>query len=163
MVFYSDISPLVDSRDAARDVTVQSRPAPRVFSGSLRFGGVAFIMAAAGLWIVPAPAWDAEMVLIRLLVSLVFGCFGVLLIHAGDTSLWDEIHLDRQARELRHVQRGRDGIARLRQRVSLDVVDAVVIDEDTLVLQDRTGAIVMEVSGLDRSTLKTLQAGLTQS
>jgi len=49
------------------------------------------------------------------------------------------------------------------RRLLEDPVDAVVIDEDTLVLQDRTGAIVMEVSGLDRSTLKTLQAGLTPS
>lgn len=161
MVFYSDISPVADSRDAARDVTVQSRPAPRIFSGALRFGGVAFIIAAVGMWIVPAPAWDAQMVLIRLAVSLAFGCFGFLLIHAGDNSLWDEIQFDRQARELRHVQRGRDGIARLRQRVSLDDVDAAVIDEDTLVLRDRSGGIVMEVSGLDRSTLKALQDGLT--
>lgn len=170
MVFYSDISPVADSgaveRDAplrnmaVRDMTVQSRPAPRIFSGALRFAGAAFLLAAAGMWIVPTPAWDAQMVLIRLAVSLAFGCFGFLLLHAGDNSLWDEIHLDRQAGELRHVQRGRDGIARLRQSVTLDDVGVVVVDEDTLTLHARSGEIVMEVSGLDRSTLKVLQAGL---
>lgn len=162
MVFYSDISPVVDRHDAARDVSVQSRRPQRIFSGAFRFGGVVFLMAAAGIWIVPASEWDAPMVLIRFAVALAFVCFGFLLIHAGDNSTWDEIHLDRQAQEVRHVQRGRDGIARLRQRVALENVDSVVIDEDTIILHARSGEIVMEVSGVDRSTLKTLYDGLTR-
>lgn len=160
MVFFSDVSPVVVNRDRSRAVTVRSRNAPRILSSGFRFTGVVFIIVAAGMWIVPAAVWDTEMMLIRFAVSLAFLCFGFLLIHAGGTNLWDEIHLDQQARELRLVRRGRDGIARLRQRIALDELDTVVIDEDTIIIHARSGEIVMEVSGLDRSMLKALEGGL---
>jgi hypothetical protein len=118
------------------------------------------MLAAVGMWILSGPLWDAEMMLVRLAISVLFMSLGLMLLYAGRDGLRDEIHLDQTAHELRHVQRGRDGIARVVRRLPLADLGEASIAQDTLTLRCKAGEIVMEVSGLAQDTLLTLDRSL---
>jgi hypothetical protein len=165
MVSFSDVLPTASVLSPAMDDRQIGKAAPkraprhgwRALSGLSRFTGVVLMLAAVGIWLLSGSLWDAEMMLLRLGVSVVFMCLGLALLHAGRRTARDEIHLDQRARELRHVRRGHDGIARLRQRLALRDLSEVVIDEDRLVLRGRDGQVLLELSGMDRDQLLAVQ------
>ncbi len=116
----------------------------------LRFLGVVMNLAAVGIWFMPGERWDAEMVLIKLAVSVLFMCVGLALLHSGRHQTQDELHLDLSARELRHVVRGADGVGRLKTQCGFaDLIDVQYEDglfsaigkDGVCVLQVHTGPI----------------------
>lgn len=165
MVSFSDVLPLGSVMSPATDdlhgTQTAAKRAPRhgwrALSGLSRFAGVVLMLAAVGIWLLSGSLWDAEMMLLRLGVSVVFMCLGLALLHAGRRTARDEIHLDQRARELRHIRRGHDGIARVRQRLALHDLAEVVIDEDRLLLRGICGRILLELSGMDRDQLLAIQ------
>jgi low affinity Fe/Cu permease len=146
------------ARDAARP-----RRRKRALSGIARFAGVVLMLAAVGIWIVSAPMFDSGMMVLRLAVSVFFMCMGLMLLQVGRGAARDEIHLDRRAGALRHIQRGRDGIARTRHEVALADLGEATILEDTLILRDRAGTIVMELSGMPRDQLQLIDRELQRA
>ena len=160
MVSLSNVASVSENLTPGGASTSHRRSGLRALAGSARFVGVVLIIAAVGMWILSGPLWDAEMMLVRLAVSVFFLCLGLMLLQAGRGGLRDEIHLDQNARELRHVRRGPDGIARVIRRFALADLGDATIKEDTLTLRGKAGEIVMEVSGLSRDTLMTLNHGL---
>lgn len=165
MVSFSDVLPAGSGLSAKAPGAGRVNAAPqrsprhgwRALSGLSRFTGVVLMLAAVGIWLLSGSLWDAEMMLLRLGVSVVFMCLGLSLLHAGRRKARDEIHLDQRARELRHVRRGHDGIARVRQRLALHDLSEVVIDEDRLLLRGNCGRILLELSGMDRDQLLAIQ------
>ena len=141
---------------------VRPRSPNRTMAGLARFVGVVLVLAAIGIWIVSVPLADAAMLVMRLVVSLFFMCLGLMLLQVGRLSLQDEIHLDRKAGALRHVQRGRDGIARLRQEVALADLGPAEMDDDTLILHDRNGVLILELTGLPRDQLHLVIRALNE-
>lgn len=136
---------------------------PQILAAASRFIGVVLILAAAGIWITATPFWDTGAVLIRLSLSALFLCFGLFFLQSGRGTMQDEIHLDSKRGELRYIQRGPDGIARLRQQIALGDLGRIASDGDLLVLLDRDGAIVMEVSGLSAPARLALEKRLHQA
>ena len=165
MVSFSDVLPVgsalsptaSEAQDAQASLKGSPRHGWRALSGFSRFVGVVLMLAAVGIWLLSGSLWDAEMMLLRLGVSVVFMCLGLALLHAGRKTARDEIHLDHRAGELRHVRRGHDGIARVRQRLALHDLAEVVIDEDRLLLRGKCGQILLELSGMDRDQLLAVQ------
>ncbi|MEE4347336.1 MAG: hypothetical protein V2I53_11120 [Paracoccaceae bacterium] len=164
MVAFSDVVPAganVKPRWMSRKATKGQRRAGRLaLAGIARFTGVVLMLAAVGIWILSGPLLDAEMMLVRLTVSLLFMCTGLMLLHGGRGSVRDEIHLDPQTRELRHVQRGRDGIARTRRSFAMTDLGEITISDDQLILKSGTGEVVMELSGLPREQLHLIDREL---
>ncbi len=168
MVSFSDVLPTGSVLSPAMDAPFRAAATPkkkprhgwRALSGLSRFVGVVLMLAAVGIWLMSGSLWDAEMMLLRLGVSVVFMCMGLVLLHAGRRTARDEIHLDLRAGELRHVRRGHDGIARVRQQLAMRDLSEVVIDEDRLLLRGNCGQVLLELSGMDREQLLAVQQQL---
>lgn len=160
--------PMLQDRAGLKDKPVMTenpaqgarRAGRRAVAGLLRFTGVVLMLAAVGIWILSVPLLDAEMMLLRLAVSVLFMCTGLMLLHAGRPTLRDEIHLDPRRRELRHVQRDRDGIARTRRSFAMAELGEITINDDHLILRSTTGEVVMELSGLPRAQLHLIDREL---
>ena len=164
MVAFSDVLP-VGARAGQRPLIEKQaargrRPARRAFAGVLRFAGVVLMLAAVGIWILSVPLLDAEMMLVRLAVSVLFMCCGLMLLHAGRRQGRDEIHLDPRSRELRHVHRGRDGIARTRRSLSLADIGGITVADNQLIVQSHAGDVLLELSGLPREQLHLIEREL---
>lgn len=152
----SDKPRLLKDRQAQRT----RRSGRKAVAGLVRFAGVVLMLASVGIWILSVPLLDAEMMLVRLAASVLFMCTGLMLLHAGRSNVRDEIHLDPRSRELRHVQRGRDGIARTRSSFKMDDLGEITIVDDQLILRSTQGEVVMELSGLPREQLHLIDREL---
>lgn len=140
-------------------LTQPLRPGNTV-AGAARFAGVVLMLAAVGIWIISVPLIDSGMLALRFVASVFFMCLGLMLLQVGRVTMRDELHLDRKAGALRHVQRGRDGIARLRQEVALADLGQVDLQDETLTLHDRAGAVILVVSGLPRDQVPLILRAL---
>lgn len=174
MVAFSDVEPSVaietprkgaslthtGPRIKERSRSAQPRAGRQALAGAARFAGVVLMLSALGIWILSGPLWDAEMMLVRLAISVLFMSLGLMLLHAGRGRVRDEVHLDTRAQQLRHVQRGRDGIARTRQTFAMSDLGEITVDDDVLILRSRAGDIVMELSGLSQEQLHLMKREL---
>lgn len=117
----------------------------------LRFAGAILLMAAAGLWITPEGLQDAELALLKLGTSIIFACLGLVLLTAGRGAGTDEFHVDAGKREIRHVLRGADGIARLQARYRFGDLADVRLDNRMVMARDHHGRLVLNrpVAALD--------------
>ncbi len=136
---------------------------PQILAAASRFIGVVLLLAALGIWITASPFADPALVLVRAGISALFLCFGLFFLQSGRGAMQDEIHLDSKRRELRYIQRGPDGIARLRRQIALGDLGRIASDGDLLVLYDRDGAIVMEIAGLSAPARLALEKRLNQA
>lgn len=136
------------------------RGALRTLRGGARFAGVVLILASVGIWMLNGPLWDAQMMLMRLAISVLFMGLGLMLLQSGRGRVSDEIHLDPVARELRHIQRGADGIARVRMRFALDDLGDVETGEGRLTLWSRRGEIVLDLPDLTQANLRMIDAAV---
>ncbi len=108
--------------------------------GTKMFLGTVLLTAALGLWVVPGGAGDAAMQLVKLLFSavlLVVGllCMGGLEEDAGAP----EIQIDRNARQLRVVERDATGLARLTLCHDLDTLTRITLRRGVLSACDVSG------------------------
>lgn len=161
MAYFSDVAPVASTASRPFAVVSSKRSGSRVIASAARFTGVVLMLAAVGMWMLNGPLWDAEMMLMRLAVSVLFMCAGLGLLQFGRARPQDEIHFDARKGELRHLERGVDGIARVRQRYALSDLGDITIDEDRLVLRDLSGEILMELSGLPRDSLQIIRGSLS--
>lgn len=173
MVSFSDVGPLAPlaplspsrpdmARNAATAPQVRRNGGWRALAGLSRFAGAVLMLAAVGIWMLSGPLWDAQMMLMRLGVSVAFMCLGLVLLHAGSRRTRDEIQLDLKAGQLRHLRRGRDGIARTCRTVELSSVAEVRVADDHLALRDRNGALVLELTGLAQDQILAIRRQLAQ-
>lgn len=51
--------------------------------GTQRMIGVALILAAAGLWVLPGASWEADVALMKLALTLLFGLVGFTIMPLG--------------------------------------------------------------------------------
>jgi hypothetical protein len=109
----------------------------------LRLVGAALLLASAGLWIAPGGAPQQELALMKMGASLFFACLGLVFIYAGQAGGTDEFHIDESKREIRHVLRGQDGIARLKARYRFNDLSDVRLDDGMLLARDRAGRVVL--------------------
>ncbi|MCM2561017.1 hypothetical protein M8756_01845 [Lutimaribacter sp. EGI FJ00015] len=145
---------------------LQARPARQAFaalSASLRFMGVVMILSAVGIWLVPVTAGDGAMVLMKLLVSLLFGCMGAVIVQWGRDGRTDEIHIDTGAGELRHVSRSCDGGMRLRARYRLDELSDIRLQDGKLTVLGQGGAALVQLSAESVEDIGAIRAALMRT
>jgi hypothetical protein len=124
----------------------QLRGASRVLSRALSsFFGATLMASAVGLWLVPSDFMDAEMMLIRLVLSLIMFAAGAVLMQNGRDRTAIEIEVDPKRAELRLIERGDDGIARLTQVVGFKDIGHVDMKDGVITLMDHNDVMVLKL------------------
>lgn len=124
-----------------------------------RVTGAALILAAAGLWLAPGSSWAAEILLVKLVLSLVAGCVGLALIQNWTTPDAPEVEIDLVRRHVRLVRRAGAQLMVLHE-CSFAELGHVEKTKNTVTLWDAHGDLLAEVAPVDRGVLKALVAGL---
>lgn len=116
-----------------------------VISAVTRFGGAVLILAGVGIWLVPVVAGDGMMVLMKLLVSILFAVLGLVMLDWGRDGGMDEIHLDPGARQLTHIRRQCDGVARVCARFGFDELSDIRLRDGMLTVIANSGAVLVQL------------------
>lgn len=124
-----------------------------------RVTGAGLILAAAGLWLAPGSSWAADILLIKLVLSLVAGGVGLALVQTGHAPDTPEVEIDLVRRRVRVVGRtgGKDVVLHDCSFADLGRVEKT---SNTLMLWDAHGNLLAEVAPADRRALKALVSGL---
>lgn len=124
-----------------------------------RVTGAALILAAAGLWLMPGSSWAADLLLIKLILSLVAGFAGLALIQNWTTLDAPEVEIDVVRRQVRLLRRTGAQHSILHE-CSFAELGRVEKTQNTLTLWDAHGDLLAEVAPVDPGMLKALVAGL---
>ncbi|RKT34589.1 hypothetical protein BXY70_0607 [Roseovarius halotolerans] len=123
--------------------------------------GAALLMAAIGLWMVPAGAGDEPMLIVKLLISAVMLAVGLMLLSGlNEPAPSPEIQIDRDRGELRLIERGADGTARLAASHELEALSEVSLFNGVLSARDARGCELLSLPVTDARTRAALRAAL---
>lgn len=92
------------------------------------FAGIAFIVAAIGLWVLPLSISNPEIVPLKLGVSVLFFGFAGMLMWFASRGTEAELQIDTSLGEVREIMRNRTGKPTLIGRYGFDAVGGVYID-----------------------------------
>ena len=139
------------------------KPARHAVTRALKMGfGTALLLAALGMWAVPAG--DAAMQLIKLFVSLAMLGGGLLLMSALDAgNHLPEVHLDTVNRQLRVVATDTYGAPRLKGVYGLDNLTKVSLEGNALTAFDEAGDQVLSIPFADAETEQKLREVFPQA
>lgn len=97
-------------------------------------------------------------------VSVFFLLLAAVFYTSGRNIGTDEFHIDTQRREIRHILRGNDGIARLQARYNFADLAEVQLDDGIILARDKAGRIVLNRPcysvDLERSLASAVSLGL---
>lgn len=124
-----------------------------------RLTGAALLLAAAGLWLAPGSSWAAEILLVKLVLSLVAGLAGLALIQNWTAPDAPEVEIDLVRRHVRLLRRA-GAQHEILHECSFAGLGRVEKSKNTLTLWDARGELLAEVAPVDRDVLKALVAGL---
>ncbi len=131
-----------------------------IVRGAQRLIGVSLLIAALGVWIAPGATWDADIMLFKLILSVVGVIAGMGLISASGTPRAPEVHIDTIRREVRLVRRLRGSEPLVLQSCAFADLAHAEQDGSNVSLWDKGGIFLAEVSLTDRTALSSLVAGL---
>lgn len=122
-----------------------------------------FAAAGFGLWIIPSDA-PSELMILKLAVSVFFILLAAVFYTGGRNLGSDEFHIDTKRREIRHILRGNDGIARLQARYSFADLADVQLDDGVILARDKSGRVVLNRPchsvDIERSLASAVSLGL---
>jgi heme A synthase len=124
--------------------------------------GTAFLMAAIGMWVVPAG--DAPMQMIKLFVSMVMLGLGLMLMSSLDQSDdLPEVHIDTMNGQLRLMTTDSCGRLRLSTVYDLDTLSDISLEGRSLTACDAAGHKVVSVPLCDAESEQQLREVLPQA
>lgn len=153
---------------ALPDIHAAPSPAdsPRTVDGSRwlkrsaqRLGGAALMTAAAGLWVQPGASWDADVMLIKLGLSLTLGLAGLAVLQAGRAVPPVEVEIDTIRREVR-LMRGKGRARQLVTRTALAELGPAEVQGNMVRLWSGDGALIAEVALTDPAIRRSLTGAL---
>jgi membrane protein implicated in regulation of membrane protease activity len=128
--------------------------------GAQRVLGTALALAALGLWLAPGASWENDVMLFKLILSLIALLAGFGLLQASSKPKTLEVEIDTIRREVRLMRPADDGSAALIERCAFaDLSRAERLDND-IRLWGPSNNLLAEVSMTDRAVLSSLVAGL---
>lgn len=139
--------PEAQIKSASKPVLIEETSSAPPLKRALMAGlGVASLMAALGVWIVPVDAGDTAMQLVKLVFSVSMLGLGMLFISALDNrNAEPEIHLDPKAGQLRIVEYDAKGIARVAGDYALKDLSDVSLRDCHLTARDADGNKIISV------------------
>ena len=121
--------------------------------------GVALILAAVGLWIMPGSDLSNDVMLMKLVLSVVAAGIGISLSHNAKTESAPSVEIDMVRREIRLVRSKRDG-SNDRKRFKFADLDAAEVDGNHFTLWGRHNAVLAEVDIKDPRLHRSLKGAL---
>ncbi|MCZ0810686.1 hypothetical protein N5A93_00430 [Roseovarius sp. EGI FJ00037] len=123
--------------------------------------GAALMMAAVGIWMVPAGPGDESMLIVKLLISAVMLVVGLMLMSGlNEAAPAPEIQIDRAGGELRLMEYGPDGAPRLAARHELSALREVSLFNGVFSAKDARGCELISLPVTDSRTRAALRAAL---
>jgi hypothetical protein len=133
---------------------------PMLIRATQRLTGVALVFAAFALWLAPGAAWESDVMLFKLILSLTAVIAGLGLVSSSSTPRAPEVEIDTIRREVRLVRRQRGAAAQVLQSCGFGKLARAEHEGNTVRLWDQAGTFLAEVSLTDRKALSSLVAGL---
>lgn len=121
--------------------------------------GCGMILAAMVVWVAPGGLEAAELVLMKLGVSLASATCGLMLLHSAQNARAPEVEIDVARQHLRFV-RYRRGRRVVLHACAFDALGPAQISATTVTLYDRAGHMLAEVAPTDRAVLRALKKAL---
>lgn len=113
--------------------------------------GVAFLMSAMGLWLMPGASGDPAMQMIKLLISAVAVLVGLVCVASVDPSDVDpEIQIDHARGELRLIERDEKGMPRIAASHDLDSLQDATMDNGFFSVLDARGRALVSMRVTDQ-------------
>lgn len=128
--------------------------------GSQSLLGAALMLSAAGLWIAPGSDWSADLLLIKLVISLVIGFSGLALVQQGKTPRAPEVEIDTVRREVRVVRRTLHG-DELVSRTKFENLNRAEMNGAHMILWGAQDEMLAEVAMTDPGIRRSLVSGLS--
>lgn len=147
---------------------VQSAPAHAldgsrlVVRGTQAFIGAVLILAAVGLWAIPGSDWSGELLLIKLVLSLMMVLGGIAMLHTPNAITAPEIEIDTVRREVRVVRRNVQGDDVLSAH-KFDDLDYAELRGAHMVLWAKGGVMLAEVALSDPKVRRSLTTAMTHA
>ena len=108
--------------------------------------GVATLLSALGVWIVPVDEGDTAMQLVKLVFSISMLVLGMLFISALDNrQLEPEVHLDTNTRQMRIVQIDGRGNAHVEGDFNLDDLSEITLRDRQLTARNLRGEEILSI------------------
>jgi hypothetical protein len=128
-----------------------------VARNTMRFLGLGFIGAALALWYAPGAIWDADVMMIKLLVSAICAAIGFTMMQMVPAPDHSEIQFDESRRELRLI----DGAsAKTVLRRSYDRLGGAKVAGNVVTLWDEDGSELVSLPITDDNTRRALSRQL---
>ncbi|OUS20834.1 hypothetical protein A9Q95_11265 [Rhodobacterales bacterium 59_46_T64] len=147
------------ARQQSRRNVVRVVGAPMIRAASI-FLGVVLITSAGGLWLIGSGSWDAEQMLIRLVISMLFLGAGLAVMQPGRQGSIPEVHLDPARGEMVLFQVSATGARNEIARYSYDDLGSVDFRNDMLKATDARGDTLIEMPMAEPGDLDKLQMAL---
>lgn len=134
-----------------------------VLRGLQRLFGASFIVVAFGLWLVPDSSFENDLLLFKLLLSIVSGFVGIGLLQSGAPQLAPHVEIDTIRREVRLVRASHTAPSQVLERCRFDALAHVEVEGPHVRLWDASGAFLAEATLTDQPTFARLTACLRDS
>lgn len=131
--------------------------------GVQRLFGVAFLAVAFGLWLMPGSSFESDLLLLKLLLSIVAGFVGIGFLQSGAPKMSPHVEIDTIRREVRLVRASQTATTEVLERCAFDNLAHVEIEGPHVRLWDASGAFMAEVTLTDQKVFARLTAGLRDS
>lgn len=141
----------------------ETSSAPPVKRALLAGLGVASMMAALGVWIVPVDEGDTAMQLVKLVFSVGMLGLGMLFVSALDSRHAEpEIHLDPRTCQLRIVEIDKKGVAHVTGDYNLDALAEITLKDCHLSARDTNGDQIVSVPVRNAAAEQAIREALGQ-
>lgn len=110
-----------------------------------RIIGTALVLSASGMWLMPGSQYGADVVLIKLGVSLFFFLCGLALLMRNHQDNQPDAYFDPIRGEVRVLQKNNRGRPQTVLRRSYDTIGSARFTENTLEMFDVDGSILMRL------------------
>ncbi|MVO14765.1 hypothetical protein [Parasedimentitalea huanghaiensis] len=139
------------------------RPNWQLRSLVLRVLGAAMVLSSTGMWLMPGAAYDPEMALIKIGVSIFFLFAGIALMMINDPDSHPDAYFDPIRRELRVLQRSNKGRPRTVLRRGYDSLGSVRFKDRSVELFEIDGSLLIRLPinvGTTRQLLRDQLSGV---
>lgn len=125
-----------------------------------RIAGTALVLSASGMWLLPGSQFGADVVLIKLGVSIFFFLCGLVLLMRNHQDNQPDAYFDPIRHEVRVLQKNNRGNPQTVLRRSYDTLGSAHFSDSTIELYDKDGSMLMRLPIEDADVRDALRAQL---
>lgn len=126
----------------------------------LRLTGVALVLACLGLWLAPGASWESDIMLFKLILSVMTGLTGICLLQTSVAPKQPEIEIDTKIGELRLIRPSRAGRGEVLHSCSFADLELAELRGQHLRLWEKGSRLIAEIAITNGRAENEMLAGL---